>query len=71
MFFDEVFQKPTRYGIANTRDRCAGRALFGEDATPCPAPDAYFYYHEGHPSSAVQRIVAERLQHEIAELFPQ
>jgi hypothetical protein len=46
-------------------------ALFGEDPAPCSAPETYFYYHEGHPSTAVQRIVAERMKHEIEELFPQ
>ena len=56
-YFDRVMEKPAAYGITNTTDPCAGRALFGEDSTPCAAPDAYFYYHEGHPSTAVQRIV--------------
>jgi phospholipase/lecithinase/hemolysin len=70
-YFDRVVEKPTEYGITNTVDRCAGRAVFGEDPTPCTSPDTHFYFHEGHPSTAVQRIVASKLKREINELFPQ
>jgi hypothetical protein len=34
LFFDEVMQNPSAYGIENTKDACAGRAIFNEDATP-------------------------------------
>jgi phospholipase/lecithinase/hemolysin len=64
-YFDEVMENPTRYGILNTTSRCAGRALFNEDSTPCAAPETYYYYHEGHPSTAVHRIVAGMLYREI------
>jgi phospholipase/lecithinase/hemolysin len=60
-FFDEVMRNPAAYGIRNTTDKCAGRAIFDEDATPCPAPATYFYYHAGHPSTAVHRIVGDKL----------
>lgn len=64
-FFDEVMLEPARYGIANTSDRCAGRALFDEDDTPCATPDAYYYYHSGHPSAAVHEVVGEKLYDEV------
>jgi cholinesterase len=63
-FFDEVMGHPARYGISNTRNRCAGRSIFHEDPTPCLHPDRYFYYHEGHPSTAVQKAVGEMLYKE-------
>jgi hypothetical protein len=69
-YFDRVMKKPADYGITNTTDQCAGRALFGEDSTPCGMPDAFFYFHSGHPSTAVHRIVARGLEREVAQLFP-
>ena len=60
-FFDEVMQNPSMYGIENTKDACAGRALFDQDPTPCPKPEAYYYYHAGHPSAAVNKIVGDKL----------
>jgi phospholipase/lecithinase/hemolysin len=69
-YYDEVFKNPSKYGITNTTDRCAGRALFSEDPTPCQKPDSYFYYHEGHPSTAVHRIVAREMEREITSAFP-
>jgi cholinesterase len=69
-YFDRVMEAPSGYGIKNTTDRCAGRALFGEDPTPCSSPDTYFYFHDGHPSTAVQRIVASELRVELAQVFP-
>jgi phospholipase/lecithinase/hemolysin len=60
-FFDEVMRNPGRYGIENTTDRCAGRAIFNEDATPCAKPSASFFYHAGHPSTAVHRVVGDML----------
>jgi cholinesterase len=59
--FDDVLQHPGRYGIANAVDACAGRALFGQDPRPCAKPASYFYYHEGHPSTAVHKIVGQKL----------
>ena len=64
-FFDEVLRNPAAYGIENTTDKCAGRAIFDEDATPCAKPSAYYYYHAGHPSTAVHRVVGDKLYEEI------
>jgi phospholipase/lecithinase/hemolysin len=69
-FFDEILHDPARYGITNTRDACAGRALFNEDPTPCLKPASYFYYHAEHPSTAVHRIVGKKLYEEVLKLPP-
>jgi phospholipase/lecithinase/hemolysin len=69
-YFDQVIEDPTHYGITNATDKCAGREVFGEDATPCASPDTYFFYHAGHPSTAVQRIVAHKLEPEMLGAFP-
>ena len=68
-YFDQVIEEPTQYGITNAIDQCAGREVFGEDATPCASPGTYFYYHAGHPSTAVQRIVARKLEPEVTNAF--
>lgn len=64
-FFDEVMHSPEQYGIHNTTDACAGRALFRQDTTECHSPADHFYYHAGHPSSAVHKIVGEKLYREL------
>jgi cholinesterase len=64
-FFDEVMRSPLEYGIYDTTDACAGRALFHQDPTPCSTPDRYFFYHAGHPSTAAHKIVGEKLYHEV------
>ena len=69
-YLDQVMERAAEYGITNTTDQCAGRAIFGEDSTPCATPDAFFYFHSGHPSTAVHRIVARGLEREVAQLFP-
>ena len=56
---------PASYGIANTTDACAGRALFDQDPTPVGDPGTFFFYHEGHPSTAVHRIVGKKLFEEL------
>ena len=60
-FFDRVMENPKDYGIGNTKDACAGRAIFNEDAKPCKAPEAHYYYHAGHPSTAVHKAVGAML----------
>jgi len=65
-YLDDIIANPAKYGITETQKPCAGRALFKEDATPCAAPDATFYYHGDHPSTAVNRIVGDKLYAEIA-----
>lgn len=67
-YLDDVMRNPAKYGITNTTDKCAGRAIFNEDATPCARPDAYYYYHSGHPSTAVHKFAGAKL-HEEAQAF--
>lgn len=66
-YFDEVMLNPGRYGITNTKDACAGRALFDEDSTPKGDPETHYFYHAGHPSTAVHRAVGRALAAEIRE----
>ena len=68
--FDEVMEHPAAHGIANTTSACAGRAIFDQDPTPVGDPATYFFYHDGHPSTAVHRIVGKRLFEEIAARPP-
>ena len=63
-FFDEVITHPAKYGITDTTNKCAGRVLHDEDPTPCASPEAHFFYHEGHPSTAVHRAVGDMLYEE-------
>ena len=64
--FDDVFEHPAAHGIVNTTNACAGRAIFDQDPTPVGDPATYFFYHEGHPSTAVHRIVGRKLFEEVA-----
>jgi len=70
VFFDDVMHEPAKYGITNTSDACAGRAIFNEDPTPCSKPESYFYYHAEHPSTAVQKVVGKKLYEEVLRLPP-
>jgi hypothetical protein len=63
--YDEVMDHPAAYGIVNTTSACAGRGIFGQDATPAGDPATYFFYHDGHPSTAVHRIVGAKLFEEV------
>jgi cholinesterase len=63
--FDDVMEHPDVYGIANTTSACAGRAIFDQDTTPIGDPATFFFYHEGHPSTAVHRIVGRKLYEEL------
>jgi len=65
-YFDDVMEHPSKYGIENTKDQCAGRAIFKEDATPCRNPSAFYFYHAGHPSTAVHKAVGAMLFEELA-----
>jgi cholinesterase len=64
--FDEVLEHPAAHGIVNTTSACAGRVIFDQDPTPVGDPATYFFYHEGHPSTAVHRIVGKKLFEEIS-----
>lgn len=66
-FFDDVIANPANYGITETTKACAGRAIFDEDTTPCATPSAYYYYHAGHPSTAVHKAVGEKLWRDVAD----
>jgi hypothetical protein len=68
--FDEVLDHPQAYRIVNTTSACAGRAIFDEDPTPVGDPATFFFYHAGHPSTAVHRIVGKKLFEEIAAHSP-
>src|SRR5580765_8056662 len=59
--FDDVMEHPAAYGIVNTTSACAGRAIFDQNPTPVADPATYFFYHEGHSSTAVHRIVRKKL----------
>jgi hypothetical protein len=63
--FDDVMEHPGSYGIANTASACAGRAIFDQDAIPVGDPATFFFYHEGHPSTAVHRSVGKKLFDEV------
>jgi cholinesterase len=67
LFFDEVLTNPEKYGMTNTTDACAGRALKNEPVTPCATPGTYFYYHSAHPSTATHKAVGEMLYAEALE----
>jgi phospholipase/lecithinase/hemolysin len=69
-FLDEVMTNPAKYGITDTTSPCAGRNIHHEDTTPCAAPDAHFFYHEGHPSAAVHRAVGDILHTEATTNAP-
>ncbi len=64
-YFDAVMDAPDVYGFVNVTDACAGRALFDEDTTEKGDPETYYFYHSGHPSTAVQRVVGRMLAKEL------
>jgi cholinesterase len=70
-YLDEILENGSQYGIVNTTARCAGRALFKEDPTPCAKPETYFYFHGGHPSAAVNKIVGDKLFRELTGRTPE
>jgi cholinesterase len=63
-------EHPAAYGIVDTTNACAGRAIFDQDSVPIGDPSTYFFYHEGHPSTAVHRIVGKKVFDEIAGHVP-
>jgi phospholipase/lecithinase/hemolysin len=62
-------EHPAAHGIVNTTSG-EGRAIFDQDPTPVGDPATYFFYHEGHPSTAVHRIVGKKLFEENAAHSP-
>lgn len=63
-FFDRVMETPEEFGITDTTHTCAGRLLKEEDQEPCSSADRYYYFHAGHPSTAVHWAVGEMLYEE-------
>lgn len=63
-FFDEVKRDPARFGITNTTDACAGRAIFDQDTTPRGDPSTFYFYHNNHPSTVVHKHVGRMLAEE-------
>ena len=65
IYFDYILQHPGEFGFTDTTTQCAGRSIFNEDCTPCANPSKHFYYHKNHPSTAVHKIVGEKLYKEL------
>jgi acetyl esterase/lipase/phospholipase/lecithinase/hemolysin len=63
-YFDDVMARAAEYGITDTTNHCARRAIFQEDVRPCADPEAHYYYHSGHPSKRVHELVGRRLASE-------
>jgi len=70
LFLDEVITNPAKYGITDTTHPCAGRAFQHQDPTPCTDPAAYFFYHEGHPSTVTHKAVGDMLYQEAITKAP-
>ena len=70
LFMDQVIANPAQYGITDTTHPCAGRNIHHEDTTPCASPDTHFFYHDGHPSTAVHRAVGDMLYAEATTTAP-
>jgi len=68
--FDEIIEHPAAHDIVNTTSACAGRRIFDQDPTPLGDPSTFFFYHEGHPSTGVHRIVGKMLFEEVAAHQP-
>ena len=69
-FFDEVITSPQKYGFTNTTTLCAERAFRMEPVKACSTPDTYFFYHDGHPSTAAHRVVGDMLYQEAITKAP-
>ena len=70
LFMDEIITHPNKYGFTDIVHPCAGRTIHHEDPAPCPDPDAHFFYHGGHPSTAVHRLVGDMLYREATTQAP-
>lgn len=69
-FFDEAISNPAKYGFTDTTTACAQRAFKGEHVDVCANPDAHFYYHDAHPSTAAHRVVGDMLYQEAITKAP-
>jgi phospholipase/lecithinase/hemolysin len=70
VFFDEVIANPAKYGLTDTTTRCADRPFGPQEIKPCANPEAHFFYHDGHPSTAAHRAVGEMLYREAINKAP-
>lgn len=69
-FFDEVIANPAKYGLTDTTTPCSNRPFGPQKITTCSNPEAHFFYHEGHPSTAAHRAVGEMLYREAITKAP-
>ncbi len=69
-FFDEIITNPSKYGFSDTANHCAERAFRHEQVKECASPDAFFYYHDAHPSTAAHRAVGDMLYQEAITMAP-
>ena len=69
-FFDEVITNPAKYGLTDTTTPCSDRPFGPQKIATCTNPDAHFFYHEGHPSTAAHRAVGEMLYREAISNAP-
>ncbi len=69
-FFDEVITNPAKYGLTDTTNYCSDRPFGAQKIQPCADPDAHFFYHEGHPSTAAHRAVGDMLYREATTKTP-
>ncbi len=69
-FFDEVIAHPAKYGLTDTTSQCADRPFGTQHGPPCATPEKFFFYHEGHPSTAAHRAVGEMLYREATAKLP-
>lgn len=67
-FFDKVKVEAADYGITNTTEACAGRAIHDQDTTPRGDPQTYYFYHSNHPSTATHRHVGQMLAEEFRSI---
>lgn len=70
VFFDEVITNPAKFGFTDTTNLCAERDFGPGPEKPCANPDAHFFYHEGHPSTAAHRAAGEMLYREAITQAP-
>jgi cholinesterase len=69
-FFDEVITNPAKYGLTDTATPCSDRPFGPQNIATCTNPDAHFFYHEGHPSTAAHRVVGQMLYREATTKAP-
>ena len=69
-FYDTVIANPAQYGITDTTTDCAQRSFSDKPVEVCSDPNAHYYYHSGHPSTAAHRAVGDMLYQEAITKAP-